>query len=485
MSEKDDTREAKYSELQELLEGIKDHQTRRQIEWYSPVPKQMEFHKLGNQFRERMLMAGNQLGKSLSAGMEVAMHLTGEYPDWWPGIRFRRETHWWVAGVTGESTRDNPQRILLGRGRNWGTGTLPSSYLHAKPMMARGNPDAVDSVQVVHKNGGVSTLKFKSYDQGREKWQGDTLDGIWFDEEPPEDIYVEGLTRLNRRKGHALITFTPLLGMTAVVKRFYEPQLNDPGRKSRALVHMTLEDATFYSKDEQKQIDAQYSPAMKRARTQGLPMFGEGLIYPYDRETIECEPFTIPSFYRRICGLDHGIQHPAALVWIAYNPDTDTVYVYDLWKQSDTTIADRVGAWKHRGDWIPVAWPHDVGVRDKGVTGKPFAQLYSEHGMLMLPRSARIDPESGGAQPREPIIQNMAERMQTGRLKVFSNLNSWFSEQQQYHRKDGQVVAENDDLISATHYALMELRNAEVEKRNWMQTVAEGTHYNPLTTGLN
>ena len=49
----------------------------------------------------------------------------------------------------------------------------------------------VDTVRVRHVSGGVSTLTFKTYDQGRERWQGETLDLVAFDEEPPEDIYME------------------------------------------------------------------------------------------------------------------------------------------------------------------------------------------------------------------------------------------------------------------------------------------------------
>jgi phage terminase large subunit-like protein len=48
---------------------------------------------------------------------------------------------------------------------------------------------------------------------------------VWFDEEPPEDIYTEGLTRTNVAMGPVFLTFTPLLGMSEVVKRF----LIDPG----------------------------------------------------------------------------------------------------------------------------------------------------------------------------------------------------------------------------------------------------------------
>jgi len=181
----DQSDEAKLRELHDLLEAVQHHQQTNQIEWYRPVPKQAEFHEAGATYQQRMLMAGNQLGKTLSAGMEVAMHLTGLYPSWWQGHVFRRPNHWWAAGVTSESTRDNPQRILLGRGRSFGTGTIPASSFYSKPSMARGVPDAVDTVQVIHRTGGVSTLKFKSYDQGREKWQGDTLDGIYPAALPP------------------------------------------------------------------------------------------------------------------------------------------------------------------------------------------------------------------------------------------------------------------------------------------------------------
>ena len=57
---------------------------------------------------------------------------------------------------------------------------------------------------------------------------------------------------------------------------------------------------------------------------------------------------------------------------------------------------------------------------------------------------------------------DMLDRMQTGRFKVFSNLSDWFEEFRMYHRKDGKVVKERDDLLSATRYALMMKRKAVV-----------------------
>jgi phage terminase large subunit-like protein len=80
--------------------------------------------------------------------------------------------------------------------------------------------NALDHVVVRHQAGGQSVLAFKAYEKGREKWQGETLDLVWFDEEPPLDIYIEGLTRTNATGGIVMITFTPLLGMSAVVRMF-------------------------------------------------------------------------------------------------------------------------------------------------------------------------------------------------------------------------------------------------------------------------
>lgn len=167
-------------------------------------------------------MAGNQLGKTWAGGFEVAMHATGRYPDWWRGHVIDKPNRGWVAGVTGESTRDNPQRILIGPPQieqERGTGSIPGDCI-LDVSMGRGVADAIDSVQVRHISGGVSVITFKSYEKGRAKWQGETLDWVWYDEEPPIDIYMEGLTRTNATQGRNLITFTPLLGMSEVVRMF-------------------------------------------------------------------------------------------------------------------------------------------------------------------------------------------------------------------------------------------------------------------------
>lgn len=195
---------------------------RNRLAAYRPYTKQANFHAAGVKFRERLFMAGNQLGKTWAGGCEWAMHMTGRYPDWWIGRRFAKPVKFWAAGVTAESTRDNPQRILLGPPQiqsDWGTGTIPADCI-IDTTSARGTADAIDSIVVQHVSGGKSTVVFKAFEKGRAKWQGETLDGVWFDEEPPLDIYTEGLTRTNATNGAVIVTFTPLLGMSEVVRMF-------------------------------------------------------------------------------------------------------------------------------------------------------------------------------------------------------------------------------------------------------------------------
>lgn len=209
-------------ELLSLLEEAKRRKDRRRLTEYRPYAKQREFHAAGAEHRERLLMAGNQLGKTYCGAAEVSMHLTGVYPAWWAGKRWDRPTRWWAGSKTGEVTRDGVQRLLMGEPKDesqWGTGMIPGDAL-SEWSRRMGVADALDNVTVKHATGGISTLGFKSYDQGRQKWQGETLDGVWFDEEPPMDIYMEGLTRTNATGGIAMITFTPLLGMSDVVAMF-------------------------------------------------------------------------------------------------------------------------------------------------------------------------------------------------------------------------------------------------------------------------
>lgn len=434
---------------------------------YSPYLKQMEFHKAGAIYRERLLMAGNQLGKTLSAGAEVAMHLTGRYPDWWEGKVFDKGINAWASGITGESTRDNPQRILYGDLGQAGTGMIPKEALK-DVTNKRGTPNAIDTIIVRHGGGGdiqagESLLGFKSNDQGREKWQGPTLHLVWFDEEHDEDVYTEGLTRTNVAMGPILFTFTPLKGMTSVVKRYLIDKV--PGTH---ITNMTIDDVLHYSAEQRQAIILSYPAHEREARAKGIPTMGSGRVFPIEEEYIKCEPFPIPEYWPQIAGIDFGWDHPSAGSRLAWDRDNDILYVTQCHRAREQTPMMFAAAVKPWGNWLKWSWPHDGLQHDKG-SGQQLALQYKDQGLNMLPERATFDDGSNGV---EAGIAEMFDRMQTGRLKVFSHLNDWFEEFRLYHRKDGIIVKENDDLISATRYAMMMKRFAGIKLKKPRQVDA-------------
>lgn len=189
-------------------------------------PKHMEFFRAGAEFLERLFQAANRVGKTVCGAYEVTAHTTGQYKDWWEGKRFNHPTHGWAAGDTNETTRDIIQKELFGEviwenGKKTfdGTGMIPKECI-GPASWKRGVDNLADVVKVKHITGGWSTIGLKSYEQGRKIFQGTAKHWIWFDEEPPQDVYGEALIRLFTTRGIMLITFTPLSGMTEVVLSF-------------------------------------------------------------------------------------------------------------------------------------------------------------------------------------------------------------------------------------------------------------------------
>lgn len=423
---------------------------------YKPYAKQRDFHLAGVIHRERLLMAANQVGKTWCAGSEGAMHATGRYPDWWEGKTFDRPTAAWVGSPTGETLRDSPQRILLGRVGQQGTGTIPKDAL-SDVVPGRGVADLADMIIVKWGGGGdvqaqSSTIGLKSYVQGREKWQGETLDWLWFDEEPPADIYTEGLTRTNVTQGPVFLTFTPLLGMSEVVRRFLLEKSVD-----RHITTMTLEDAEHFTEEQRRQIIASYPAHERDARTKGVPILGSGRIFPVTEELISVAPFEIPTHWHRIGAMDFGWDHPFAAVEIAWDADQDVVYVIKAHRLRQATPVVHVGSIRSWGS-LPWSWPRDGRRETLEGAGIALAQQYEAQGLKMLHHHAQFQD---GSVSVEAGLMDMLTRMEAGRFKVFLGLNDWFEEFRLFHRKDGKVVKEGDDLMAATRYGVMMLRFAE------------------------
>ena len=452
---------AKLQEIHDTLQAAYRRKKFRAIDFFKPYAKQKEFFMNGAAHRERLFMAGNQLGKTLAGAIETAYHLTGDYPEWWTGRRFKKPVTAWVAGETGLLVRDGPQKLLCGQPgvtEAFGTGFIPLDRFIDKSL-ARGVTDAYDTIQVKHSTRGVedgiSTLTFKSYESGREKFQSTTLDFWWADEEPDEAIYGELMARITATGGMGFVTFTPLKGRSAVVLRYLDEVSPD-----RTVTTMTIDDVGHISKEDKAKVIAGYKAHEREARAMGVPILGSGKIFTATEETLKEARIAfdeIPRYWKKLWGIDFGIGHPFAAVLGAWDVDNDIIHILHCIRIADQLPIMHASAMKTIGVNVPVAWPQDGTAREK-TSGKAVSTSYKEQGLRMLDSHATWP--DGGLSTEAGILEQQ-EREATGRIKVADHLSDWFEERRFYHRKDGQVNKVKDDLMSATRVLLMAKRFAQ------------------------
>ena len=453
-------------------------------EWgeWSNKPWQTEFHDAGSFSQERLIVCANRVGKSESGGYETAIHMTGDYPDWWKGRRFEKPPQTvWTGSPTNETSRDIIQKALLGgtSKEQLGTGFIPKEKIIGRPRMRQaGCSDVVDLFKVRHKSGAAVTCVMKTYEQGWRKWQGTEPEVVWLDEEPDDfKIYTEALTRLLTSHGLMMVTFTPLLGQTDLVRHFQEAT-----HTGVWVGTATWEDAPHLLKKERERMMASYPRHELQARTMGVPMMGEGAVFTTSEEEIVVDPFKIPSHYARINGIDFGLDHPFACVKLAMDRDRDIIYVYDDYrKKGELNYAVHAQKILQPDPWIRVAWPHDGAKRSPGAgdkESKSLAQKLSALNVNMLSKSARYKNDRGGPQPVWPIVEEVAERERSGRFKVFSTCSNYLEERRNYHQKitkggDSELNQKRDDCLKACFYGVMMRRYAQTRqtKRHYAPTI--------------
>ena len=471
------------NQLLMVREAVNDFLLTDQLQDYRPYPKQRGFHAAGLAFPHRMLSAGNQNGKSWPTGAETAMHLTGEYPPWWDGHRFHHPITAWACGETGDAVRDNPQRVLLGQVGHEGTGLVPKRCITKSRAMAKGVGGLYDFIRIQHISGGTSFLRFRYYAQDVAAWQGPPVHWMWLDEEPPEEHFIEGMARLFGVGGRSAISYTPAKGRTTVTLRYVDPQQREG---TRHLTKMTIHDAQHIPPAEAEKRIRELPEHQRPARAYGEPSAGEGAVFAIADERILVDPLDeIPESFLRLAGIDFGwsLKHPTAAVQCVYDRTTDTVYVVQEYRESQRTPAEHSLVLRTWGADLRFSWPKDGENITAGSEGIAVAQLFRNCEIKMLRDHAQFVATDASRRNRQSIvshergIQEMNERMQSGRLKIFRTCRKWMEEKRQYHRKDSKVVKIEDDLLDATRYVLMMLRYARIsgkkmkmlkrQKPNW------------------
>ena len=445
-------------ELLKLLEERERRTNNRKLYTYFPdagplrrelYAQHLEFFRLGAKVSTRCFMAANRVGKTEGGGgFETALHLTGDYPPWWEGRRFDGAIDAWAAGDTKETVRDIIQLKMLGAEDALGTGLIPAAAIIKVVKRQNGN-GAVDYVLVQHKSGGVSRLGFKSYDQGREAFQGTEKDLVWLDEESEEGIRSECVIRLMTRNGLLIETFTPLRGLTPIVLRYLGDDAGVPDDRiaikgDRAIVMAGWDDVPHLSRGQKSRLLAECEPHLVESRSKGVPSIGSGAIYPVPEEQIVVDDFEIPDHWPRAYGLDVGWNCTAA-VFGALDREGDCLYLYSLHYQGKQEPSTHVAGITARGDWIPgTIDPAARGRSQKD--GEQLLELYTDLGLNLLPAD----------NSRESGLFAVHQRLATGRLKVFKSLKPLLAEYRIYRRDEkGNVVKKNDHAMDAMRYLVV------------------------------
>ncbi|QFT55585.1 terminase large subunit domain-containing protein [Microbulbifer sp. THAF38] len=442
--------------LAQALQTVKEHKKYNKRHYFKPYDWQLQWYGAFQAHKQCLLMAANRVGKTASEAYQVASHLIGEYPDWWPGITFNYAPYTWGLGVTGEQIRDVMQKELFGNyygGQFDGTGLVHKDLIH-EVVPAMGTPRLAKDIYVRHGAGGdvvnYSQISLKAYAQGQHVLMGASVDYGWIDEEPKDsEIYPQTLTRTatgNRNKGGwASLTFTPENGMTDLVTQFMEDR-----QKGQYLQTVTWDDAPHLDDSTKEQLLAAFPPYQRDMRTKGIPLLGEGMVYPVSEDSIKIDPIELPPHWKKCAAIDFGFSHDTAVCWTAYDADADIIYVFDGYAKSGEVPAIHAAAINSRGDYIPVIYPHDGDSVEKG-SGQTMADQYRQLNVNMHIKFTNED----GTNFVEPGIQELYQRMCTGRLKVFSTVKPFWDEFRKYHRKNGRIVKIDDDFMDGFRYSAL------------------------------
>lgn len=400
--------------------------------------KQLEFHKSPK--RNRWVFGGNRSGKTECGAVEVVWLARGIHPY----RKNKESTVGWVCSVSTKVQRDVAQKKILSY--------LDPEWIDKIVMVSGSASDPengiIDKIIVKNVSGKKSVIGFKSYEEGREKFQGASLDYVWFDEEPPKEIYEEGCMRVFDKQGDIFGTMTPLKGLTFVYDQIYLNKSND---EEVFYVTMNWEDNPFLSKAEIKRLETVLSEDELEARKYGKFIDKtNSLVYPeFDEKVNVVDPFEIPDYWQDIISIDPGLNNPTSAHWYAVDPYTQNIYVVaehfkageniDFHANKIREISDSIG-WK-RNSFGGIDAIIDSASNQKTLNSpKSVAQMFNERGIYV---NTKVDKDlfSGISE----VKSQLKDASGVSHLFIFKNCVNLIREIKSYRWGLGDKPYKTDD----------------------------------------
>lgn len=214
---------------------------------------------------------------------------------------------------------------------------------------------------------------------------------------------------------------------------------------AKFVCNLTWQDAPHLTEEAKEELLASYSPHERDARSKGVPQLGSGAIYPIVEQDIIIDPIKLSDKWPRAFGLDVGYVHPTAAVWGAYDPKSDTWYIYSEYRKANAEVAIHADAILARGHWIPGAVDPNADRTSQGGEEAVFS-IYERFNVSLQKANNSV----------EPGILEVYQRLSSGRIKIFSNLLMTRAELRVYRRdKNGKIVKKGEDLMDALRYLIM------------------------------
>jgi len=450
------------------LEYRNSHQREFAPDWYD---WQTELFRLGQTHTERLVLAGNRSGKTLSAAYEFSLHITGDYPDDWDGLRINHAGTYWCLGVDNTQVRDVLQQELFGRieeEKFTGGWVHPDEVTY--PVVRSQTPGLAKDVYVKHKSGGKSHVSFKTYTQSSTgqaslPMAGSSVDGILVDEQPPDSITGQLKTRtMTGRRGAGgfmLYSMTPELGETELICQF----MHTPAPHQALIGPIAWSQCPHLTPEKQAEFLGSIPPHEREMRSLGVPFFGSGRVYGVPEERLLVDPFDLSTrpWMRCIRAIDLGIGHPTSVAWLAFDSEQDITYLVKTYRQADEKAAYHAAA--ANGLWpnAPLVFPPDIDNREKG-SGETVLTYYEQAGI----HNGVMFENHDGSRYVEPGIMAIQEAEQAGKFKIFRGCcNEYLEERRTYHRNQkGLIVKERDDTMDAVRYGYQMVGTHGVKAEN-------------------